>query len=178
MQIALEPLEARSDRGVRLLLTTPPEQVRLWHRLEQGAVEGSGKVVRVRLRGLQAEGAKLQLDSIALFNGNDEQRKVDRRLIGAVPLNRDWHEFAVPMRPSGVAPQGQRYLSLRFSGAGTVEIEFCRIEDPVVATRVLASAKSFAARLVTGFRRTAPVVPVWVGEMVNTCSRHGERISD
>lgn len=157
MQIALEPLEPRSERGVRLVLTTPPEQVRFWHPLDQGAIEGGGKVVRVRLRGVQGDGAKLQLDSIALFNGNDEQRKVDRRLIGAVPLNRDWHEFSVPLRPSGTSPPGQRYLSLRFSGAGTVEIEFCRIEDPVVATRVLASAKSFAAKLVTGFRRTAPV---------------------
>lgn len=156
MQIALEPLDPKSERGVRLLLTTPPEQVRLWHPLEQGTLEGSAKAVRVRLRGLQGEGAKLQLDSIALFNGNDEQRKVDRRLIGAVPLNSDWHEFAVPLRPSGSPPQGQRYLSLRFSGAGKVEIEFCRIEDPVVATRVLASAKSFAAKLVSGFRRTAP----------------------
>ncbi|NQW53309.1 MAG: glycosyltransferase family 2 protein [Rhodospirillales bacterium] len=156
MQITVEPLEPRSERGVRLLLTTPPEQVRLWHALDQAAVDGGGKAVRVRLRGVQGEGPKLQLDSIALFNGNDEQRKVDRRLIGAVPLNRDWHEFAVPLKPSGAAPQGQRYLSLRFSGAGKVEIEFCRIEDPVVATRVLASAKSFAAKLVTGFRRTAP----------------------
>lgn len=158
MQIALEPLDPQSDRGVRLLLTKPPEQVRLWHPLEQGAVEGGAKVVRVRLRGLQGEGEKLQLDSIALFNGNDEQRKVDRRLIGAVPLNHDWHEFTVPLRPSASPPQGQRYLSLRFSGAGKVEIEFCRVEDPVVATRVLASAKSFAAKLVTGFRRTAPAV--------------------
>lgn len=156
MQIALEPLEPRSERGVRLLLTTPPEQVRLWHALDREAVDGGAKAVRLRLRGVQGEGAKLQLDSIALFNGNDEQRKVDRRLIGAVPLNRDWHEFAVPLRPSGASPQGQPYLSLRFSGAGKVEIEFCRIEDPVVATRVLASAKSFAAKLVTGFRRTAP----------------------
>lgn len=157
MQIAIEPLEPRTERGVRLLLTTPPEQVRLWHLLDHAAVDGGGKAVRVRLRGMQGEGAKLQLDSIALFNGNDEQRKVDRRLIGAVPLNRDWHEFAVPLRPSNTAPEGQRYLSLRFSGAGTVEIEFCRVEDPVVATRVLASAKSFAAKLVTGFRRTAPI---------------------
>ncbi|MFN4016080.1 MAG: glycosyltransferase family 2 protein [Reyranella sp.] len=157
MQIVLEPLEPRSERGVRLVLTTPPEQVRLWHALDDGAVEGGGKVVRIRLRGIQGEGAKLQLDSIALFNGNDEQRKVDRRLIGAVPLNRDWHEFSVPLRPSGTSPPGRRYLSLRFSGAGQVEVEFCRIEDPVVATRVLASAKSFAAKLVTGFRRTAPV---------------------
>ena len=158
MQIALEPLEQQPDRGVRLLLTTPPEQVRLWHPLEQRAVEGGGKAVRVRLRGVQGEGAKLQLDSIGLFNGNDEQRKVDRRLIGAVPLNRDWHEFAVPLRPSGTPPQGQRYLSLRFSGAGMVEVEFCRVEDPVIPTTVLASAKSFAAKLVTGFRRTAPVM--------------------
>ncbi len=157
MQIALEPLDSQSDKGVRLLLTTPPEQVRLWHALEPGAVEGGKKVVRVRLRGLQGDGAKLQLDSIALFNGTDEQRKVDRRLIGAVPLNRDWHEFAVPLRPSDSPPQGQRYLSLRFSGAGKVEIELCRVEDPVVAARVLTSAKSFAAKLVTGFRRTAPV---------------------
>jgi len=156
MQITLEPLEPQTDRGVRLILSTPPEQVRLWHPLEPGTVEKGGKVVRVRLRGLQAEGAKLQLDSIALFVGNDEQRKIDRRLIGAIPLNRDWHEFAVPLRSSDPAPQGQRYLSLRFSGAGAVEVEFCRVEDPVVATRVLASAKSFAARLVTGFRRTAP----------------------
>lgn len=156
MQITVEPLEPRSERGVRLLLTTPPEQVRLWHALDQAAVDGGDKAVRVRLRGVQGEGAKLQLDSIALFNGNDEQRKVDRRLIGAVPLNRDWHEFTVPLRPSGASPQGQRYLSLRFSGAGKVEVEFCRIEDPAVATKVLASAKSFAAKLVTGFRRTAP----------------------
>lgn len=156
MQIAVEPLDPKSEKGVRLLLTTPPEQVRLWHALEQGALESGAKSVRVRLRGLQGEGPKLQLDSIGLFNGNDEQRKVDRRLIGAVPLNRDWHEFAVPLRPSGNPPEGQRYLSLRFSGAGQVEIEFCRIEDPVVATRVLASAKSFAAKLVSGFRRTAP----------------------
>jgi GT2 family glycosyltransferase len=156
MQITVEPLEPRSERGVRLLLTTPPEQVRLWHALDQAAVDGGDKAVRVRLRGVQGEGAKLQLDSIALFNGNDEQRKVDRRLIGAVPLNRDWHEFTVPLRPSGASHQGQRYLSLRFSGAGKVEVEFCRIEDPAVATKVLASAKSFAAKLVTGFRRTAP----------------------
>ena len=157
MQIALEPLDPQSDRGMRLLMTTPPEQVRLWHPLGQGTVESGTKLVRVRLRGLQGEGAKLQLDSMALFNGNDEQRKVDRRIVGAVPLNRDWHEFAVPLRPSANPPEGERYLSLRFSGAGAVEIEFCRIEDPVVATKVLASAKSFAAKLVTGFRRTAPV---------------------
>jgi GT2 family glycosyltransferase len=156
MQIGLEPLDPASERGVRLLLTTPPEQVRLWHALDERAVEGGGKVVRLRLRGLQGEGPKLQLDSIGLFNGNDEQRRVDRRLIGAVPLNRDWHEFSVPLRPSASPPEGQRYLSLRFSGGGSVEVEFCRIEDPVVATRVLASAKSFAAKLVTGFRRTAP----------------------
>jgi GT2 family glycosyltransferase len=157
MQIALEPLESQAERGVRLQLTTPPEQVRLWHSLGPGIVESGVKVARVRLRGIQGDGAKLQLDSIGLFTGNDEHRKVDRRLIGAVPLNHDWHEFSVPLRSSGAASLGQRYLSLRFSGAGKVEIEFCRIEDPVVATRVLASARSFAARLVTGFRRTAPV---------------------
>ena len=157
MQIVLEPLEPRSERGVRLGLTNPPEQVRLWHPLDEEAVKGGGKVVRIRLRGMQGEGAKLQLDSIGLFNGNDEHRKVDRRLIGAVPLNRDWHEFTVPLRPSSTPPQGRPYLSLRFSGAGQVELEFCRVEDPVIATKVLASAKSFAAKLVTGFRRTAPV---------------------
>ncbi len=126
------------------------------------ASAGTGRAERRRENrprppeGDAGRGAKLQLDLIALFNGNDEQRQVDRRLIGAVPLNRDWHEFSVPLRPSSTPPEGQRYLSLRFSGAGTVEIEFCRIEDPVVAARVLASAKSFASKLVTGFRRTAP----------------------
>ena len=158
VEIALEPLDPQSDSGVRLLLTKPPEQVRLWHALEQGAVEGGAKVVRIRVRGLQAEGPKLQLDSMALFTGNDAQRKVDRRLVGAVPLNREWHEFAVPLRSGGTVTQDQRYLSLRFSGAGKIEIVFCRLEDPVVATKVMASAKSFVAKLVTGFRRTAPSV--------------------
>lgn len=94
-----------------------------------------------------------------MFKGDDEHLKVDLGLIGAVPLNRDWYEFAVPLRPSSGAPQGQRYLSLRFSGAGEVDIELCRIEDLIVATKVLTSANIFAARLVTGFCRTAPVVP-------------------
>lgn len=163
MEIALEPLDPQSDSGVRLRLATPPEQVRLWHPLEQGAVEGGAKVVRIRMRGLQAEGPKLKLDSIALFTGNDAQRKIDRRLVGAIPLNREWHEFSVPLRSGGTVTHGQHYLSLRFSGAGNIEIAFCRLEDPVVATKVMASAKSFVAKLVTGFRRTAPSAAVGDG---------------
>lgn len=159
MDIALEPLELQSESGVRLLLRTPPEQVRMWHPLAEGVAEDGKKVVKVRMRGLPEGGAALQLDSMALFNGNEAERKVDRRLIGAVPLNANWHEFTVPLRPSNAALQGQRYLSLRFSGKGIVEVDFCRIEDVVLATTALASAKSLAAKVLAGFRRTTPTAP-------------------
>lgn len=156
MDIALEPLDAREESGARLLLRDPPEQVRMWHALPDGLVDSGAKVVKIRMRGLPTEKSPLQLDSMALFNGDDNERKVDRRLVGAIPLNANWHEFAVPLKASSGPAEGRRYLSLRFSGRGAVEIDFCRIEDGAMAAGVLSSAKNLAAKVFAGFRRTVP----------------------
>ena len=157
MDIALEPLDAQSESGARLLLRDPPEQVRLWHALPDGLVEAATSVIRVRLRGLAGDGASPQLDSMALFNGNDSERKVDRRLVGAVPLGANWHEFSVALKASEAPLEGRRYLSLRFSGKGTVEIEYCRVQEAGAAGGVLSSAKGLAAKVLAGLRRTVPV---------------------
>ena len=160
VDFALEPLVRDSDCGARLLLRDPPEQVRMWHVLPDGLLEVGKKVLRVRMRGLpDGRTGSLQLDSIALFNGDDVSRKVDRRVVSAVPLNAKWHEFTVPLMHSGTPAEGKRYLTLRFSGKGVVEIEFCHIDDGIVRTTPLSAAKSLAAKLLTGFRRTAPTAP-------------------
>ncbi|WP_428681729.1 glycosyltransferase family 2 protein [Reyranella sp.] len=156
MDIGLEPLDARTEVGVRILLRDPPEQVRLWHPLPDGLVEAGTSMVRVRLRGLAGEKAVLQLDSMALFHGSDSERKVSRRLVGAIPLNAAWHEFSVALKAGEAPLEGQRYLSLRFSGRGVVEMEFCRIQEAAAAGRMLSSAKGLAARVLSGFRRTGP----------------------
>lgn len=157
MDIGLQPLDPATEAGIRILLRDPPEQMRLWHAIPEGMVESGTAVVRVRLRGLPDANASLQLDSLALFHGNDTERKVTRRLVGATPLNPGWHEFSVALRAGEVPIEGRRYLSLRFSGRGTIEMEFCRIQEPAAATRVLSSAKGLAAKVLAGFRRTAPL---------------------
>ncbi|WP_422035607.1 glycosyltransferase family 2 protein [Reyranella sp.] len=157
MDIGLEPLSARPEAGVRIRLRKPPEQVRLWHGLPDGLVEAGASVVRVRLRGLPEESSALQLDSMALFHGNEIERKVSRRLVGAIPLNASWHEFTVALKAGEAPPEGRWYLSLRVSGQGTVEIQFCRIQDAAAGGRVLSSAKGLAEKILSGFRRTVPV---------------------
>lgn len=157
MEIALEPLDARAESGAKILLLDPPEQVRLWHALPEGMVGPATPALTVRLRGLPQENALLQLDSVALFNGDDRERKVDRRLVGAIPLSPAWHEFSVTLRPGDTPLEGQRYLSLRFSGRGTVEVEFCRVQGAAVAAGVVSSAMGLAAKVLAGFRRTAPI---------------------
>lgn len=164
MDIVLEPLDAQAESGARLLLRDPPEQIRIWHALPDGIVESGAKFVKMRMRGLPTEKAPLQLDSMALFNGDDSERKVDRRLVGAIPLNANWHEFAVPLRASDGPHQGRRYLSLRFSGRGAVEIDFCRVEDLGSTAGVLSSAKSLAAKVFAGFRRTVPTEDTPLGD--------------
>lgn len=159
MDIALEPLDAKGERGARLLLQNPPEQIRLWHSLPDGVVEARKHVVRVRVRGLPAENGALQLDSMALFNGSDDERKVDRRLTGVVPLSPVWHEFAVPLKSTDAPLEGRRYLTLRFSGRGVVEIDFCRIQEAAASVGVFSSARELAAKVLAGLRSTTPVEP-------------------
>lgn len=157
MDIALEPLDAKSEQGARLLLRDPPEQVRLWHALPEGVVEGKKHVVKVRMRGVPAENASLQLDSMALFNGNDAERKVDRRLTGVVPLSQVWHDFAVPLKSTDNPLEGRRYLTLRFSGRGVVEIDYCRVQEAAAAAGMFSSARELAAKVLAGLRTTVPV---------------------
>lgn len=159
IDIALEPIDAKGEAGARLLLRDPPEQVRLWHALPDGFVETTKSVVKLRVRGVPAENSAVQLDSMALFNGNEHERKVDRRLSGIVPLSPAWHEFAVPLKASDAPLEGRRYLTLRFSGRGVVEIEYCRIQEAAAAAGMLSSAKGLAAKVLAGLRSTVPPEP-------------------
>lgn len=164
MDIALEPLNGGSDSGFRLVMRDPPEQVRIWHRLPERLLESGTKFIKVRLRGTGEAANALQLDSAALFHGNEADRKIDRRLVGAIALKQSWHEFTAELKGSGVATEGDRYLSLRFSGKGTIEVEFCRLEASRGRMGAWPVAKSMAAKVLSGFprRRTVPDSPAVV----------------
>src|SRR5215218_5239818 len=106
MDIVLQPLKPEYDSGLRLLMQDPPEQVRIWHKLPHDILEGHVKSVKVRLRGISRATDVLQLDSMALFVGDETDRKVDRRLVGSIALNESWHEFAAELRGSATASEG------------------------------------------------------------------------
>lgn len=157
MDVAIQPLNPEPDSGFRLLMRDPPEQVRVWHRLPDDLFDGRRKFVKVRLRGISQAADTVQLDSMALFVGDEASRKIDRRLIGAIVLNESWHEFTTELRGSGAAMEGARYLSLRFSGKGTIELEFCRLEATPGKLGAWPAAKSIAAKVLSGLRQTVPV---------------------
>lgn len=165
MDIALQPLNLDADSGFRLLMRDPPEQVRIWHKLPDDVFDGRKRFIKVRLRGIAQASDALQLDSMALFIGDETSRKVDRRLIGAIALNESWHEFTVELRGSGAAIEGARYLSLRFSGKGTIEVESCRLDANPAKVGAWPAAKSIAAKVLSGLprRRTVPIASVTDG---------------
>lgn len=157
MDVAVQPLNPETDSGFRLLMRDPPEQVRVWHRLPDDLFDGRRKFVKVRVRGISQAADTVQLDSMALFVGDEASRQIDRRLIGAIVLNESWHEFATELRGSGAAMEGARYLSLRFSGKGTIELEFCRLEATPGRMGAWPAAKSIAVKVLSSLRQTVPV---------------------
>lgn len=158
IEIVLQPLNPKAASGLRLSMQNPPGQVRIWHMIPREAWEGQAKFVKLRLRGVAPATGALQLDSMALLVGDDANRKVDRKLVGAIALSDRWHEFTVELRGSRSEGGSARYLALRFSGKGTIEVEYCRLEPKPEKMRAWPVAKSMAAKILSGFprRRTVP----------------------
>ena len=150
--IGLEPLNLESGLGLRLLMRDPPEMVRIWHKLPDGFLESGKKVIKVRVRGVPDGESYPQLDAAALFQGTEAERKVDRKLFGPLRLEQDWREFTSELRSNTVEVDGARYITLRFSGRGAIELDYCRAEAATFKTAAWPAAKGLAAKMLSGFR--------------------------
>jgi GT2 family glycosyltransferase len=141
---------------LRLLLRQPQERVRLSHVLTNDDFRSGTKLVAIRVRGLPEAGKAVQLDFLALSDNIDSAGKSDQRLLDATLLEWEWRKFTARLPAGHASVDGPPYVSLQFSGKGTIEVEFCRIEDGTVNTDVLSSARNLAKRVLAGIRRTTP----------------------
>jgi glycosyltransferase involved in cell wall biosynthesis len=155
VDFALQPLDAQLRTGLRLVLREPPDMVRVWHELPVGFFNGSVRGVIVRLRGVAQGSNAVHLDSVALFFGSERERKFDRKLVGPITLGPSWQEVAVDASGTDANSDEGRLISLRFSGRGTIDVEYCRPATSF-AKRMGAwgAAKAIADRVVRLRRKT------------------------
>lgn len=145
---SLQPLDSHSNTGLRLVLREPPDVVRVWHQLPAGFFDAAVRGVTVKIRGLTQDPAGLWLDSVALFFGTERDRKFDRKLAGPIALGSSWQEVAVEASGIDVNADEGRLISLRFSGRGTIEVEYCRPEAALgMRTGAWVAAKAFAGKV-------------------------------
>jgi glycosyltransferase involved in cell wall biosynthesis len=145
---SLQPLDAQLGTGLRLLLREPPDMVRVWHELPPGFFDVAVRGVTIRIRGLTEDPNGLHLDSVALFFGSERERKFDRKLAGPIALGPSWQEVAVAATGIDAKAEEGRLISLRFSGRGTIEVEYCRPETSQgMRTGAWVAAKAFADKV-------------------------------
>lgn len=145
---SFQPLDSQLGTGLRLVLREPPDMVRVWHELPAGFFDVAVGGVTVRIRGLTEDPAGLHLDSVALFFGSERERKFDRKLVGPIALGPSWQDVAVDASGIDANADEGRLISLRFSGRGTIEVEYCRPETALgMRTGAWVAAKAFAGRV-------------------------------
>lgn len=162
---SLQPLDAQLGTGLRLVLREPPDMVRVWHELPAGFFDVAVRGVTIRLRGLTQDPTGLHLDSVALFFGSERERKFDRKLVGPIALGPSWQDVAVDASGIDANSAEGRLISLRFSGRGTIEVEYCRPETALgMRTGAWVAAKAFAYRVMRlrRKRRAHPPAPLVV----------------
>lgn len=143
---SFQPLDSRLGTGLRLVMRQPPDMVRVWHHLPSGFFDEAVEALTIRIRGLPEDGGELQLDSVALFIGSERDRKFDRKLAGPFTLGPSWQEVVVDA--SGIEPNTEegRLISLRFSGRGTIEVDYCRA-DRGLGAGAWGAAKALAGKV-------------------------------
>ena len=162
---SFEPLDPLMGTGLRLVLREPPDMVRVWHELPAGFFDVAVGGVTVRIRGLTEDPGGLHLDSVALFFGSERERKFDRKLVGPIALGPSWQDVAVDASGIDANADEGRLISLRFSGRGTIEVEYCRPETALgMRTGAWVAAKAFAGKVMRlrRKRRTQNPPPVVV----------------
>ena len=160
---SFQPLDSQSGTGLRLVMRQPPDMVRVWHQLPSGFFDEAVQALTIRIRGLQQDAGDLQLDSVALFFGSERERKFDRKLAGPIALGPSWQDVVVDA--SGIEPNAEegRLISLRFSGRGTIEVDYCRA-DRGLGAGAWGAAKALAGKVMKLRRRRrlrnpTPLVP-------------------
>jgi len=157
---SLQPLDAQLGTGLRLILREPPDMVRVWHELPADFFDGSVRGVTIRIRGVTEDPNRLHLDSVALFFGSERERKFDRKLVGPITLGPSWQNVDVDASGMDASAAEGRLISFRFSGRGTIEVEYCRPATSLGSKAgAWGAAKAFADRVIRLRRKRRAQLP-------------------
>lgn len=129
---SLEPLDEKSSTGLKLLMRTPPEVIRILGALPSHIGGAPRWRLRVKMRGIPTDAGNLRLDNIGLFKQEGKSRKWIRSISGGLHLDGRWQHVTAKVSEPMSGPSSRYLVSLKFEGQGTIEVESAHIEVGLV----------------------------------------------